>query len=156
MANGNPNFVSEELPGLERFFASIAPILETFACRFNLRLTKYHNQSPGWGFAFRHPLGGIANIQALKKDREELLLAAHWWLDDYVTFRRSAVTPYHVVIKRDDPALAATLESMLRRLVAMKRDSLRPDGMNYESNWKPERISELKNANLSYPVPRID
>src|SRR5579872_732750 len=54
MPNGDPDFNVKEL---ERFFSALAPVLEGFAQRHNLRLEKYYHEEPSWGFLCRHPSG---------------------------------------------------------------------------------------------------
>ena len=139
MANGDPEFENDprERQKLEQFFAPIAPLLEEFAARHNLRVHKYHRLNASWDFRFRHPAGGDVNFQVLWSGPDAVLLVvAHWQLCDYTKFRRSAWSSDRRWLPRDDPQLGSVLLGLLREIVALPVEVLVPDGRDYESLWR--------------------
>jgi len=155
MPNGHPDFEHTERAQLEAFYAPIAPTLEAFAQRFNLRLIKYYHGSNSWNFEFRHPQGGIATIQVLQSDEQQVQLASAWSLPNFETFTSSIFQRLGDKLDRNDPELPKALESLLRLMVALTRDQLVPTGIDYKPFWNTEHLPALKRSEMDYPEPRL-
>lgn len=153
MANGEP-FDAAYQQTLERFFAPIAPLLEEFAARHNLRIYKYARQNASWDFRFRHPAGGDVNFQVLWSGPDAvLLIVAHWQLCDYVKFQRSTWSSDRRRIPRDDPQLGSVLVALLGEIVALSTDVLVPDGYDYEPDWRRGSIGDSLAYEAALPLP---
>ena len=83
MPNGDPDFADKMLPELEAFFAPFSAACHQFAEKYNIKIDKYYHQFPSWSFLFRHPAGGIGQIQLMKKSESQLVIYESWWHDDY-------------------------------------------------------------------------
>jgi hypothetical protein len=93
MLNGHPEFgpgfTEADYRAIRSFFAGIAPALEAFADKHNLKIDKYYHESPTWTLMFRHPQKGIAMIEVERLSGCSLRLRAVWWHDDYDAATRS-------------------------------------------------------------------
>ena len=135
MPNGDPEFSDKVLPTLEAFFSPLAPVLEAFASKHNMKIVRYYHQSPTWSLQFRHPEGGIAKIDVERCANREVKIWACWWHDDYDRATRS--------IKRRDGRrtkvpcldLEAALETTLTTVVSWEFGSWDSVHEGYEKTW---------------------
>jgi hypothetical protein len=155
MANGHPDFEIEQLPRLERFFSVIAQPLEQFASRHRLRLVKYENTRSSWDFVFRHPAGGVAQIQVLPHTDDDVLIVAHWEITDLTAFRRSTLSMDRGAVRREDPRLPGILDSLLDELVKLPASRLVPDGVDYRPYWRTNVMQQIEASRAALPLPLL-
>ncbi|MCE5186482.1 MAG: hypothetical protein LLF76_10190 [Planctomycetaceae bacterium] len=126
MPNGDPDFYQYKLPLLEAFFAKITPVLESFAETHNLKIEKYYHQGASWSLMFKHPEGGIGQIEVLKIENV-VLICESWWIDDYDTSTRFFKYSPGNRTELAHTALRQALETALQRIVQWRKEELMPD-----------------------------
>jgi len=154
MPNGDPDFGLKQKPELERFFGVIGTVLEEFAQRHNLRIEKYYHQSPSWSFLFRHPKGGIGQIEVQRASEATISIVSDWWYDDYdaaTRFIRSAsVGPVPL-----NSELASGLEKALSELLSWRFGDWHERHTAYtiwRKTWTREQFQKLL-AEYPEPIP---
>ena len=149
MPNGNPDFNVKEL---ERFFSALAAVLEGFAQRHNLRLQKYYHQAPSWDFLFRHPLGGVGQIEVQRASEATISIVSDWWYDDYDAATRfiksTTLGPMPV-----NSEVTIKLENALSEVLSWRFghwDEQHTRGTVWRETWTKEQFEKL---NAEYPEP---
>jgi len=153
VANGNPDFELTELPALERFYAPIADLLQAFAVRHGLVLSKYEKGNHSWDFLFRHPAGGVARVQVLEAQENAVHLVAHWGIADFNAGTRRRWSADRGVLNLMDPGLATVLDKLLREVLTLKVEDALPDGVDYRSIWNAEHIPLMRESEMRLPLP---
>src|SRR3989339_132372 len=113
MPNGNPNFEQEDLPLLQAFFAKISPVLDDFSKVHNLCIEKYPHDGPEWAFLFKHPIGGMGQIEVERSDENSILIRLSWCIDDYDTSVRFLKYPAPKQVGIEFTELRNALENAL-------------------------------------------
>ncbi len=147
-------FQEKVSPDVEAFFAQIADVLNDFGSSHNLLLERYYHEAPSWRFNFRHPEGGVASIDVMKKSNDSLKIYDHWWIDDFDKFARFLRTEETPEYKIDSVNLAETLEEHLRKILSWQSDKLTRVEIDYEPYWKPHK-EVLLNYVDRYPQPKV-
>ena len=152
MPNGDPDFDVKERIELDRFFSALAPALESFAPRHNLRLQKYYHQFPSWDFLFRHPSGGIGQIEVQRANEASVSIQSDWWYDDYDAatrfIKRKSLGPISV-----NSEVTTKLENALSELLSWRFgdwDERHTRDTVWRETWTKEQFEKL---NAEYPEP---
>lgn len=156
MPNGHPDWTINELPKLEEFFSKIEEVLVSFAKRYNLMIDKYYHQSPSWDLIFRHPMGGIGQIEVNKYKDESVIVSPVWWLDDYETGKRFLKTPEGEQCSLDHAALHKILEDTLRLLVSWRKEDFKRSFEDPHRDSLQITKEEFDHELEQYPVPKLD
>ncbi len=152
MPNGDPKFGEKTLPGLEAFFARLAPLLERFAARHNLKIEKYYHESHSWSLQFRHPRGGVANIDVERQSADTVRLWACWWHDDYDKATRSIKRLQTEPLETATPVLQHALETTLDTVVSWEFGAWDSVHGGYEDIWhRTWTKSAFASMDLDYP-----
>jgi hypothetical protein len=153
MPNGDPNFAEQELPALEEFFRPLQTLLTDFAQQHTLKLTKYYHQAPAWMFAFRHPKGGVGQIEVSRADSHRLGITGCWWYDDYVSLQRNLKRHSGRSLTLESPDIADELEACLYRILSWEFGTW--DGCHSGYTWGKTWTKEQFEALLDdYPIPK--
>src|SRR5256885_16709010 len=126
-----PELADDKFAELEGCFSPLAPMLQAFAERHNLRIEKYRHLSPRWDFVFRPGADEIGCIMVLREDRDGVSVFGVRELRDVERFRRAIRSWRGSIIFRDDPRLEGALKSLLVEIVTSSRDELKFDGEDY-------------------------
>ena len=125
MPNGDPNWGKEVYPKLEQFFAKIASVIEGFAELHNLKIEKYYHQFPSWDLQFRHPMGGVGQIEIGRDGEESLYIFTCWWKDSFEENRR--------YLKQGQKEMIAVktlnqeyIEQLFQKVISWKENDLNP------------------------------
>ncbi len=147
-----------KLADFERFFAPLAPILEGFAERHNLRIEKYHRAQASWSLIFRLAEEGTrGSIQVLRVGIDQVFIAGNRERRDFERFRR--FISYRgigtVTLAREDPQFAQQLESMLTKTLNYPDPQLKSDGFDYSTRSREE--NDLgREVFAAEPLVRLD
>jgi hypothetical protein len=139
---------------LERLFAPIADILESFRERHNLDLEKYYHEEPSWSFTFRHPSGGIGKISVLRSRLDELDLDCSWWYDDYDTMTRHIRRSRKEHLSAEVELIHEELERFLKLILSWKFgswDEIHSGNKAWQKMWSREQFLHLLEK---YPIPK--
>jgi hypothetical protein len=152
MPNGHPDFDVKERKELDRFFSALAPALEGFAQRHNLRLQKYYHQAPSWDFLFRHPSGGVGQIEVQRASEATISIVSDWWYDDYDAATRfiksTTLGPMPV-----NSEVTIKLENALSEVLSWRFgdwDEQHTRGTVWRETWTKEQFEKLP---AEYPEP---
>lgn len=152
MPNGDPEFGEKSLPRLEAFFAKLAPLLNRFASKHNLKLEKYYHESSSWSLQFRHPHGGIAKIDVEKHSDNTVRIWACWWHDDYDKATRSIKRLETEPMDTAAAVLEVALDSTLARVVAWEFGTWDSVHGGYEDTWhRTWTKKQFAALDLDYP-----
>lgn len=135
----------------EAVFAPIAEALIAFGQRFNLHVTKYYKDSPGWLFGFRHPAGGIGSLQIMAQPPDEFLIVGHWNFDDRNSGTRHIRSTDFITVRSDNADLADVLEKMLREMASWQAGQWSKSVGGFGALWKASKGPDEYAAALSYP-----
>jgi hypothetical protein len=135
------DLTDEKLADFERFFAPLAPMLEAFAERHNLRIEKYHRGQPKWAFLFRLvEEGSRGHVSVLWVGDDQVFILGGRERRDFERFRsfsaRGGVG--QLTLSRDDPQFAEQLEAMLTNTVNYPDAQLKSDGFDYSTRSREE------------------
>lgn len=159
MYDPDPELLTDaKLADFERFFAPLAPVLEAFAERHNLRIEKYHRAQANWSFLFRlAEEGSRGHLQVLRVGDNKVLIAGHRERRDFGRLRRfiSFEGIGNATLSRDDPQFAEQLESMLVRTVNYPDSELKSDGFDYSTRSREENDIGRK-VFAAEPLVRLD
>ena len=157
MPNGHPDWSKKELPKLKVFFGRIAPVLKKFAKDHNLKIEKYHHQCPSWRLFFRHPKGGLGQLNAHKLlgDNEHVFISGIWSLDDYDSCTRSSKVSHDIKLSLDDPTLYKSLYELLGLVLSWRKEDLMP-GRDKIEGWKEIPKEKFYSQYEKYPIPKLD
>ena len=150
MPNGDPDF---DVAAEAAWFAPIAPVLEAFASRHNLRVDKYYHHESSWAFRFNHPRGGQASITVHHCRSGDASVDSIWYVDDYDTFTRS--------IYRRDPRDVSKTESDLQResaaelaaILSAPPNSWSQIASGYASVWSQFTRAQFEGMKQRLPDP---
>lgn len=155
MPNGDPDWYTEKLPELERFFGKFSEVLDGFAQEHHLRLEKYYHQAPAWAFLFRHPQGGAASIEVRRQAESDwLAIDRGWWYDDYATETRSLKTRAGTPFPVDIEVIRSRLQETLCEIVGWRLgDWEKSVKRGWQETWtSKEQFDALLNE---YPLPSL-
>jgi hypothetical protein len=131
----DPEYLTDaKLEQFERFFAPLAPALEAFAQRHNLRIEKYHRAQPNWSLHFRmDDLGSRGHLQILKVGDNQVLVAGHRERIDLEGSRRLIVGGGvdKVTLTTADPQVREHLRSMLLKIINYPESEMVSDGFDW-------------------------
>jgi hypothetical protein len=152
MPNGDPRFGKETLPGLEAFFSKLAPLLERFASKHDLKIEKYYHESHSWSLQFRHPRGGVSKIDVEKHSDNKIRVWACWWQDDYDKATRSIKRLETQPMDATDSVLEPALESVLATVLSWECGSWDSVHGGYADIWhKTWTKKQFATLALEYP-----
>ena len=154
MPNGDPNWGKNEFPQLEAFFAQIADVLEEFAETHNLKIDKYYHQFPDWSFQFRHPEGGIGQIEVRKLSEDSVKFYAAWWIDYLKPRRRDSKSLAGNECSLDKVLIKSNLEELFKTILSWKKTDLDKGSVFPEYG---ERITKGQHEKdlARYPFPKL-
>jgi len=156
MPNGDPNWRKTELPELKAFFRKVSKVLKSFARTYNLKITKYYHQFPSWDFNFRHPKGGVGQIEVHKCGDDAVEVFASWWIDYHDTSRRDSKHTEGRKCSLDGLALCTLLTEVLHLVFSWRKEDLSRGTENpYRENIEMSK-EEFERLNDKYPLPKID
>jgi hypothetical protein len=155
MPNGNHNFYNEELPKLEKFFGHFSEELEDFARRHNLLIDRYWHQFHSWRFSFKHPKGGIANLELFKETESLVKIYSNWWLDDYDKFTRFARQSQTDLFEAKKETIILKLEENFAEILSWNLNEWTDIGNQFENIWNRWSKEEFYNFNNKYPFPKF-
>ncbi len=153
MPNGAPNWWKDEYPKLEQFFLKIANILNRFAELHNLKTNKYYHQFPSWDLQFRHPKGGVGQIEIGRSKSDDLDIFISWWKDDFEQNIRYIKSPKKQTISTT-MLTQDFLENLFREVLSWDESDLQayPSG----SDWSKHTTKEKFDAQINeYPFPKL-
>ncbi len=158
MPNGHPDFAAKEKPLLDAFFRPIAPVLEELANQHNLRLTKYYHQFPSWGLTFKHPQGGVGQIELSKETDANLGIAACWWFDDYDESTRYIKWSGVKVIGMNPDDLVHELDLAFQAILGWQfgtwNEKHSPE--TFRTSWQRFSKEQFQKENVElYPIPKL-
>ena len=154
MPNGDPSLSLADWTKIKIFFERLSPILLAFTTAHDVAIDKYYHDSPSWAFRFRHPKGGVGNLEVKRVSESTVRVNKFWYIDEYEKF-----THY---IRREEGSeqplakidLGEVLEENLKKLLAWKKEDLSPCDAKYpwadyskeewERIWSIERFPSLK------------
>ncbi len=156
MPNGDPDWRKKELPQLKTFFRKISKVLKAFAKTHNLKITKYYHQFPSWDFSFRHPEGGVGQVEVHKVDDSTVEVFASWWVDYYDTSRRDLKHGEGVKSSLDPEILRRRLDEMLQLVTSWRKEDLTKGSENPYREHIERSKEEFDRQYKKYPVPKLD
>ncbi len=161
MPNGG-YYTKEEWQKIEAFFESISQTLNKFAQEHNLHIEKYYHEGQDWTFQFSHPLGGVGQIQVMKREGDLLCLGHHWYKDDYDALTRYSKHEIWKNIPIDQTELKAALEKALKTILYGKLGewtSVSGNRWSLFNLWHPwkqfKNKEEFENATPKFPKPVV-
>ena len=132
--NGNVKWKKEFLE-LETFFGKISETLEDFAATYNLMIEKYPHHGPEWAFRFRHPNGGVGQIEVEKSGHDHVIVRHSYHIDDYDKLTRFLKYPQGERCSLDNKTLRILLEKKLKIVLSWRKEDLPP--LKHKCyNWK--------------------
>lgn len=111
---------------LEAFFGEISEVLEDFAATYNLMIEKYPHHGPEWAFMFRHPNGGVGQIEVEKSGQDHVIIRNSWHIDDYNKNMRLLKNPKGEECSLDNQNLRTQLEKIFKIMLSWQQDDLAP------------------------------
>ncbi len=156
MPNGDPNWYKTKRPKLEEFFSRISHVLEDFAKNYNLKVEKYYHQFPSWDLVFRHPKGGIGQIEIHECDSTDVEILVSWWIDCFTTSRRDYKQGEGVKCSLDPVVLRAQLEKSFELVLSWRKENLVKGSENpYRERGVMDTREKVERELQKYPVPKL-
>lgn len=146
----------KEFVELEAFFSRISEVLEDFAATHNLMIEKYPHHGPEWAFMFRHPNGGVGQIEVEKSGDDHVIVRLSWHIDDYDKLTRFLNYPQQKErCSLDKRALQILLEEKFKLVLSWGKEELTPVKHKY-NEWKKHPKEMIEGDILKYPIPRLN
>ena len=154
MPNGDPNWMKDEYPKLEEFFRKIASVITCFAKLHNLKINKYYHQFPSWDLQFRHPIGGIGQIEIGRADENNLDVFICWWKDNFEKNLRYSKNGEKQIITVGELS-KNFLENKFREIISWSEADLKPFPAGCD--WSKHATKEKFEAQINeYPIPKLN
>jgi hypothetical protein len=115
------------------FFSKISAVLQEFADTNNITVEKYVHNGPRWMFLFRHPKGGLGQIEMDKSGEENVTVYSCWSVRDYEKRMKGIKTGNAKSFSLNHKELREGLENVYRIIL----------GWRFEDIEKPRRLFAL-------------
>ncbi len=139
MSNGNYENRSEWIKEHRKvmdFFSRISDVLKEFADTHNITIEKYVQNGPRWTFFFRHPKGGLGQIEIDKSGDEQVTVYPLWSVRDYEKRIRGIKSGDTKKFSLDHENLREGLEDVYRLILSWRLEDIEKPGRLFALNRK--------------------
>jgi len=155
MPNEDFDWKKNDFTKLEIFFGKIEKVLEEFAEKHNLMISKYYHQFPSWDLMFRQPRGGVAKIEISKEGEDEVRIRASWWIDQAEPRIRYLYSSEGEMSSLEHKMIRDLLHKTFNRMLAWDKSFLKPIEIPCVRKGEVTK-DKIKKDEERYPIPKID